>query len=974
VSAAPRKPVEPDDAPPSERPRPRASVSLDAVAARVREDLFGPLLRERRKLVLAAFALVVLSAAHVARLGTTKARIAAAALLAVAAVTPIVLVFLRRRLARDPRALVLRASPALGRLEVRRALANLDLAERVAASAAHEGVSPSLARLHAARSIARLDVARLAPLGERRGRVGRIVALSGLVLAMIVIAVAPARVVEGLDVAFARHGKAPLPLAWLDDVNLTIHPPAYLHQDDYSTTNYGVVEANRGAALIVRGTPRRKGRTLLLADDLHEVPFIDDGSGGVVAHWSVAVSGRIRVRARFGDVVIEEPTAWDLVAIDDGVPKVKLEGAPQTIKLEDAGPSIPLRYDAYDDHGLREVHLVLRIGTHEERRVLAKLDGEPRHDRGGYLLRTNDPLVKKARVPIALRVEARDNDPVTGPKWGKSAEIILVPPVVGAAEAARYEATRAQRDVLVDLLAELLETDKPTTATATAFSHRWETVEDGLDDFLVASFQGAKVPPRIAMILRGRMRKLRDAIDAEIKSENAATHTATRTVLEKLTTGLDEAMRAMAGRDTKGIAKTLAEVATDGADAVRDLAKASGPAILESRGRLDVDLTVLDGGGSSMRRLGELGRDLGEIVENDLRRVRRALDATPPDLFHAELALRDLAARLREPVPSFGGDINPRAPGAPTDEDEIGDESEGEQQAADEESALEELAKEHGGAIGEVEDLLRDAEDPQALKDLADEAKRRAEELRKAVAKLPKSAGMRKTLEAAEASAREKAEAMAEALEALQMGDARDRGDSAMKSLDEAKEKAWIQPGAEEELDEVEKEVQKQNDWIDDALKKLRDAASKKAESKVKGVAPREKGLEDKAKEIIEDSEKKSPLPEGVKELLEEASKKMDDASKKLEQGNANEGLKSQKEAQRLLEKARDAAKGEEEPGGPGDDGNKIDPDEKLDIPKAEDHKGPEAFRKRVLEGLGGGASSQKLQEAVRRYAEGLVK
>ncbi|MEO7093990.1 MAG: DUF4175 family protein, partial [Polyangiales bacterium] len=578
MSAAPRKPHSHDDAPPADRPV-QATVSLETVADRVRDDLLGPLSRQRSKIAIAVFVLTVLAAAHLARIGTPRARLGAAVLLGVAALAPLVLWLLRRRLARDARALVLRAAPALGRLEVRRALENLDLAERVAASPAHEGVSPSLARLHAARSIARLDVARLAPLGERRGRIGRIVALSGLVLALVVLAIAPARVVEGLDVAFARDGKAPVPLAWLDEVSLTIHPPAYLHQDDYATSHYGIVQANHGAALIVRGTPRRKGRTLLLADDLHEVPFIDDGSGGVVAHWSVATSGRIRVRARFGSVVIEEPTAWELVAIDDAVPTVKLEGAPETIKLEDAGPSIPLRYDAFDDHGLREVHLVIRIGTHEERRVLAKLDGEPRHDRGGYLLRTNDPLVKKARVPIALRVEARDNDPITGPKWGRSAEIIVVPPVVGAAEAARYEAVRAQRDVLVDLLAEVLETDKPTAATATALSHRWDTVAEGLDELLVTSFQGAKVPPRIAMILRGRMRKLRDAIDAEVNSENAGTHATTRTLLEKLTTGLDEAMRAMGGRDTRTIAKTLAEVATDGEGAVRDLAKASGPAI-----------------------------------------------------------------------------------------------------------------------------------------------------------------------------------------------------------------------------------------------------------------------------------------------------------------------------------------------------------------------------------------------------------
>jgi hypothetical protein len=43
------------------------------------------------------------------------------------------------------------------------------------------------------------------------------------------------------------------------------------------------------------------------------------------------------------------------------------------------------------------------------------------------------------------------------------------------------------------------------------------------------------------------------------------------------------------------------------------------------------------------------------------------------------------------------------------------------------------------------------------------------------------------------------------------------------------------------------------------------------------------------------------------------------------------------------------------------------------DIPKADSHKGPEEFRRRVVKGLGQ-PSSGRLKDAVRRYAEGLLR
>src|SRR6185295_18385494 len=149
------------------------------------------------------------------------------------------------------------------------------------------------------------------------------------------------------------------------------------------------------------------------------------------------------------------PSETAIESIPDAAPTVILEGAPKRIVLasEEDRSEIPIHYDATDDHGLREVHLVMRAAAREERRVLARLDGETKVDRGGYNLRANDPFIKKSHAPIEIRVEAKDNDPITGPKWGVSEAITVVPPDVGEPESRRLSALVHVRDKLVDSLA-----------------------------------------------------------------------------------------------------------------------------------------------------------------------------------------------------------------------------------------------------------------------------------------------------------------------------------------------------------------------------------------------------------------------------------------------------------------------------------------------------------------------------------------
>jgi hypothetical protein len=69
---------------------------------------------------------------------------------------------------------------------------------------------------------------------------------------------------------------------------------------------------------------------------------------------------------------------------------------------------------------------------------------------------------------------------------------------------------------------------------------------------------------------------------------------------------------------------------------------------------------------------------------------------------------------------------------------------------------------------------------------------------------------------------------------------------------------------------------------------------------------------------------------------------------------------------------ARDAL-GDGEHGDDGGDASPAASREQTDIPKADAHKGPEEFRKRVIKGLGQ-PSGGRLKEAVKRYAEGLLR
>ncbi|EYF06227.1 DUF4175 family protein [Chondromyces apiculatus] len=932
----------------------------------------------------------LLAAAHVARAGTPRARILAAAGLAVLYLGLLVRALVVRRRRADPRRTVRKVVGTVDPDLAASTLRALRLAERAVVDPSVG--SPSLARLHLDRAIAR------APLDRIRARAARIAgrwAFGGLGLAGACVAATaldPLRVLEGLDVLAARAGTAPVPLTWIEEVNVLATPPEYLRQGSEILYPFTPTLQPRGAVVEVHGKPLHLGRTLVLTDGRSEVPFADDGAGGVVARWTLGESATLRIAARFGAVLIPQADEQRVGSIPDDAPRVLLVGTPRTVRLLDE-PSISLRYEVSDDHGLREVDLVLRAGTREERRVLSRPAADALADRGGYELRSKDPFFRRVYVPVEIRVEARDNDPVTGPKWGRSEPLIVIPPQVGEPEALRYAAMVEARAALIDLLAERMVQPPPATTGAGAKGGAGHAAQEAamqekavavIAKALGGDYGGLKVRGRAATLVRGQLTRLARALDAERQKPGRETHDALLAETEGALLAFDAGVRGLGARDSQLVARRLAEVADEaanGAVAVIGGDKAAGAA------RLDASTLVLDGGGKQLLRLGDLGLDLGELIANDLRRIARARAAE--DWPHTELAARDLAARLRKPDPSFmgggggggvgdghgHGGVEAGGPGTP----QPGEGSEADEEAAEIGRELEELARDHAGEVEAVQDSLEQAMSPEEMRALREEARRHAEAIREAVGKLPRSDAPQTSAEGAATSGREQAESMAGALEQGDLNQAVKSGEQAMEALKEAQRRGESAGGmiteeqAGREAGRAAGTLQQELAWAEEALQRLRQAQSEQAREALERSSQREKGLAERARDLQRKGEQgDSSMPEEMLERLSEAEQAMREAEQALREGDGERGLQRQREAQRLLEMSQEPQdESQSEAQRESSDGKRMAKD--ADVPGKDKHQAPEEFRKRVLEGLGK-PSDPRLREAVRRYAEGLLK
>jgi hypothetical protein len=465
---------------------------------------------------------------------------------------------------------------------------------------------------------------------------------------------------------------------------------------------------------------------------------------------------------------------------------------------------------------------------------------------------------------------------------------------------------------------------------------------------------------------------------------------------------IDAAIQGTGLKDSRDVAKELADVADDLALAATLAQKPAERGRAEQR--MDAAVMVLEGGGRSLLQLGALGRDLGEIVDMDLRRVSRARNPKPitapgaspndagaeaspadgPDLPHAALAALDLALRLRQPDPSFGarggrpshaGGESGGGRGA-SGADENGEENEVDQAFREAARDLDRLAADHAGQMGKTDQALAGGSSDEDLKNLSEEAKRHAEKVREGARPLPSVGGGSDSWTSKGAAAREHAEQMARALEQGNAADAVQSGRNAISALEEARRGAirdrWgsRESGAEKTVEDARRALEAELKWSEEKLDELRKRAAQRAGPELRESGDEEGKLADRARELAHKG-REQEFPPAALDALSAAEQAAREAANALKQGDAERGLARQRDAQQKLEMARDAL-GEGEGERAGGEGDRTGQDH-ADIPKADEHKGPEEFRKRVMKGLGQ-PSGGRLKDAVKRYAEGLLR
>ena len=926
----------------------------------------------RRRAGLWLLLAVVLCGAHLARIGSGPAR-AATALAVLLVVFGLAFSWWReRRRFADTRRLLRTVLSHTDRELCERSLRAFNLVERTARDQTLG--SSSLAELHFERVLARAQPDRVAHAASRHARRWRWLAIGFAICALLAVVLGPLRLLEGLDVLAARRGVAPVPLRWLDHVRIASQAPHYLRQGESALYQGFANEQPSGSVLSVRGTPRHANRQLVLSDGEREVPFVSDGSGGVVARWTLKETARLRVAARFGDVLIPEPDTLQVDAALDRAPRVQLEGAPRTLQLKDL-ERIELRFVARDDHGLSQVDLVLRSGNREERRVLAKLNDEGNLYRGGHALEARDSFLRRVFLPVVVSIEARDNDAVDGPKWGKSATLSLMPPALGEPEAERYAALERALTAVADLLSVQLTPPPEKEPEARANHRKLERDQRAqtLSSVRAALNAGAglPLPGGLRAFVAGQVRLL----------ERPRTTVPVGRNTEEVLLALDAALRGLAVRDARSVAKRLAEVADEAADG----AKQARETERQEAGvqRLDAAVLALDASVTPLSQLGALGHDLGSVARADLGRVQRS--RAQGDLLHAELAARHLAERLRRPNPSFGARGSSRAGGveagaggsnAPSDEASQADERFN--QLAGE---LEELANEHAGAINQVEKALEDAERSSDMSGLREEAKDRADAVRRAANGLPQLGAEPGSAQGSAALGREHATGMAQSLAQLDLAAAVERGRDSLAALNAAETAgaAGMDAMDRDAVRSAKGVLQEQLAWAEQQLNQARQRAAEKARDTLNQAAGQEQEFARRAGNLAGRGEGEAALPAEALQNLEQAERSMQEASRELQSGNGQRGLDLQREAQRLLEEANSGRTDgdESEQAGESQRGRRDDMGRELgrdgEVPDKANSEDAEAFRRRVLEGLAKGKDG-RLSPAIKRYAEGLLR
>lgn len=915
-------------------------------------------------LVLLLFIVTVLFA----RAGTDLARGASALALVLCLLGLLVISLVRKRKWRDPRSALYHALRRVDDETAARAERAFGTYRRLSSGGEggggesdRLGESPDLARLHVSRMLARLPLQKVEESGQM---VRRRWMRGGLFLGAACLALLLSRplvVIEGVDVLFARGGVGPFPIAYVEQMSVTSELPSYLDGTGKKRPVFSrLASIPQGSEIEVRVVPTVSDRKLLLTDGIAEVPLVSDGQGGLVARWSADDAAVLRVAARFGQVLLYDANETLLSPLEDRPPQVLLSGAPSSRQLADLD-ELSLDYTAVDDHGLTQVDLVITSGQRSHREELAHLDGQRQSYRGAHRLTKEHDMFRRAFLPVHVTVEARDGNTATGPNWGKSRAITLIPEPLGKEIAERHKSLREFRQALTTYLAKDIEASHLTISAAKdARKEAHEALLSSYETLETKLLESTNVPKHSLAFLEAQLEALsRKGVE--------------RSTSESVLLAADALLQTVGDREAADLARDLGAAVEEIAVQARQLRFETEGVHLQG---LDDLMTGAKEGAVQLREVGILGLDLGSVAIGDLTRIARTL--VTKEYGQAEAAAMHLAERLKRATPSFGSKGGAVEAGTPTHGGGQG-QAEGPPSEApgdfDEMSQqLDDLAQDAATELTELEKMLREAQraaeaDFQSSPELGDVAR----ELREKMGQLPHQGSASFGPRGDAAAARGYGEAMAEALEAGDLSEAVERGldaDEALRRAEKSLEQAsgWLDEGAVEEARQA----------LDRALEEARRASEDLQKNSERSVseplgerAQMQREFSERAKDLAKrGADPSAPLPERSIEALRRASELLERAAQAMEAGRGEEGAEHATDAQVELERAvPDQSESQGSDGGDGAEGNERSTARDGSVPDEERDRARD-FRERVEKGLGRG--SGRLSPAVRRYAEEL--
>lgn len=344
---------------------------------------------------------------------------------------------------------------------------NAILLKKDVAAKSNLGTSEDLSDAHIDEVAKRLESANPGALFPKE-RLKKLAApVSGaLVTAILILIFAPGQFRNFLfsPALFPGNTNGVLELA---DIELTLNYPDYsgIAQETIKGGT-GDVKALKGTEVFFRARPLRKfqgGR--LVIENGPSLPVKID-RGRIKAEFTVTGNGSYHITEQNGKEKSEKRT---ITALKDSAPEISIESPAGDMIEVDGDERIEILYEAADDFGLGKLKLTVEGDAGKSEKLIADPKNSPQ-TYGDRLTWDIGSLDGVQGGTIKLRVEAYDNDTISGPKAGISNAITLKLMDAERKHEEVMNLTEQLMEELIDILGDEIEITENLKETASVKS------------------------------------------------------------------------------------------------------------------------------------------------------------------------------------------------------------------------------------------------------------------------------------------------------------------------------------------------------------------------------------------------------------------------------------------------------------------------------------------------------------------------